>query len=143
MFVFGTFESVLGQSTTKIEVKTQNKPKYKTVNSKYIEYEGKTLLLDVFIEPKFLNPADLKILARKIKASYPKENKISIGFFTDKQAAKNFYSLHQHDKNYEKHMEAFRGSYHFNRANGEESLSFVPFGKSVLEGRKEISLDRN
>jgi hypothetical protein len=132
--VFGLFTlqgsvNVSAQSADKVTVKKQSNPKYKLVNSEY--FDG-VLLLDVVIKPEFLNPEDMKFFAKEIKAKYPKENTISVAFFTDKEFDKNLADLRRY-------VEAYRASYRLNRTTGEEYLSYAPIGRKSFD-REKIDL---
>ena len=137
LFMFQGSISVSAQSTDKEPVKKRSNPKYKFVSSEYVDG---TFLLNVVIKPKFLNQEDMLYLAREIKAKYPKENKISVSFFTDKEAAKNL-TLIEHNPNYRRYMEALRGAYRVDRTTGEEHLNYAPIGRKSFD-REKIDLSK-
>ena len=139
LFMFQGSVNISAQSTDSKTVKKRSNPKYEFVSSEYIDG---TFLLDVVIKPKFLNREDMLYLAREIKAKYPKENKIEVGFFTSKEAAKNL-TLIEHNPNYQRYMEALRGSYLLNRITGKEYLYFAPVGRKSFDSEKIDLSEKN
>jgi hypothetical protein len=150
MMAYVTGATILSQTTgtpksgdaTHQKVKYRIAKSYRTVTSPGKEYQvPPTLVVLISIEASHFNEADMTILGKQLNNDFSLEPRLGVFIFSSYDAAKRF-TPSEESPDYWRSWKAFRGSYHLDRARGEESISFST-DPSTPQIRRTVVLQGN
>jgi hypothetical protein len=111
--------------------------RYKVIFATRPNSVGSEVLLDVVISPKNFNRSFMNDFVRRIRATFCKEDTISISLFDSEKAAKGWHYIYMISKG---QTDSRRGTYMFNRRSGKEALEFsTKPGNPIDEVKMELS----
>jgi hypothetical protein len=146
IFAAGTSGMISGQKLDKCRVNGDDDrvPKYQIGRTERTSEGPPTLLVQISVEPQYINRNDLVALASQLKKVFCKEQRVDFVIFDAYRYARNFSPVEENPY-YRQGLESMRGEYYFDRTTEEDYVEFstIPNYFKNKKDRVRVEVSRN